>query len=153
MSTENPLVNKYSLVKGAARRARQLQSGAEPLLPTKSMKACRVAQDEILQGHVSYTVSPGEQNKEEAPAEPEVYAGVQADAAGQLRAWIEYYRDLGVYDFYRRAEGSGTAEADLTAEAAPESEVQNSVVLTSKEAAAPAVIEVPPTVRAAEPTH
>ena len=78
---------------------------------------------------------------------------MQADAAGQLRAWIEYYRDLGVYDFYRRAEGSGTAEADLTAEAAPESEVQNSVVLTSIEAAAPAVIEVPPTVSAAETTH
>jgi len=72
MSSENPLVNKYSLVKGAARRARQLQSGAEPLMPTKSMKACRVAQDEILQGHVSYTVSPGEQQKAEAPAEPEV---------------------------------------------------------------------------------
>jgi len=78
---------------------------------------------------------------------------VQADAAGQLRAWIEYYRDLGVYDFYRRAEGSGTAEADLTAEAAPESEAQDSVVLTSIEAAAPAVIEVPPTVSAAETTH
>jgi len=78
---------------------------------------------------------------------------VQADAAGQLRAWIEYYRDLGVYDFYRRAEGSGTAEADLTAEAAPESEVQDSVVLTSIESAAPAVIEVPPTVSAAETTH
>jgi DNA-directed RNA polymerase subunit omega len=70
--SENPLVNKYSLAKGAARRARQLQSGAEPLMPTKSMKACRVAQDEILQGHVSYTVSPGEQKKEEAPSEPEV---------------------------------------------------------------------------------
>jgi len=78
---------------------------------------------------------------------------VQADAAGQLGAWIEYYRDLGVYDFYRRAEGSGTAEADLTAEAAPESEAQDSVVLTSIEAAAPAVIEVPPTVSAAETTH
>ena len=47
MSIEDPLHNKYSLVKGAARRARQLQSGAAPLLPTKSMKACRVAQDEV----------------------------------------------------------------------------------------------------------
>jgi len=75
MSSENPLLNKYSLVKGAARRARQLQSGAEPMMPTKSMKACRVAQDEILQGHVSFTVEHGEQKAEEpkeAPAEPEV---------------------------------------------------------------------------------
>jgi len=52
-----------------------LQSGAEPMMPTKSMKACRVAQDEILQGHVSFTVEHGEQKAEEpkeAPAEPEV---------------------------------------------------------------------------------
>ena len=58
MSTENPLHNKYSLVKGAARRARQLQSGAQPLMPTKSMKACRVAQDEIKVGKVTFTVMP-----------------------------------------------------------------------------------------------
>ena len=72
MSSENPLLNKYSLVKGAARRARQLQSGAEPMVPTKSTKACRVAQDEILQGHVSFTVSNGEPKKEVTPEEPEV---------------------------------------------------------------------------------
>ena len=75
MSSENPLLNKYSLVKGAARRARQLQSGAEPMMPTKSMKACRVAQDEILQGHVSFTVGRDEPKVEEhteAAGEPEV---------------------------------------------------------------------------------
>ena len=52
------LLNKYSLVKGVARRARQLQSGAAPLMATNSMKACRVAQDEILTGHVQYFVKP-----------------------------------------------------------------------------------------------
>ena len=57
MSTEDPLHNKYSLVKGAARRARQLQNGAQPLTPTKSMKACRVAQDEINQGKVTFVVN------------------------------------------------------------------------------------------------
>ena len=69
MSSENPLLNKYSLVKGAARRARQLQSGAEPMMPTKSMKACRVAQDEILQGHVSFVVGHGERKVEEPKEE------------------------------------------------------------------------------------
>lgn len=54
--TEGILHNKYSLVKGAARRARQLQNGAEPTIVTKSMKACRVAQDEIRQGQVSYVL-------------------------------------------------------------------------------------------------
>ncbi len=57
MPIEDALHNKYSLVRGAARRARQLQSGAIPLATTKSIKACRVAQDEILQGHVTYVVN------------------------------------------------------------------------------------------------
>ncbi len=56
MSIEDAFHNKYSLVKGAARRARQLQSGAPPLTASKSMKACRVAQDEIREGRVSYVV-------------------------------------------------------------------------------------------------
>jgi DNA-directed RNA polymerase subunit omega len=57
MANEDPLHNKYSLVRGAARRARQLQSGAVPLMATKSIKACRVAQDEINQGRVTFVVS------------------------------------------------------------------------------------------------
>ena len=56
MTPENPFQNKYSLVKGAARRARQLQSGAPPLGASKSMKACRVAQDEIREGHVKFVL-------------------------------------------------------------------------------------------------
>jgi len=56
MAAEEVLFNKYSLVKGAARRARQLQSGAPPLSNSKSMKACRVAQDEIKQGHVTFVL-------------------------------------------------------------------------------------------------
>ncbi len=53
-TTDNIVHNKYSLVKGAARRARQLQNGAPAMIASKSMKACRVAQDEIEQGQVSY---------------------------------------------------------------------------------------------------
>jgi len=56
MTPMDSLQNKYSLVKGIALRARQLQSGAMPLIQTGSIKACRVAQDEIRQGHVSFTV-------------------------------------------------------------------------------------------------
>ncbi len=58
IDAQDSLLNKYSLVKGAARRARQLQSGAAPLIPTNSMKACRVAQDEIRNGNVRYFVKP-----------------------------------------------------------------------------------------------
>ena len=56
MTMESAFHNKYSLVKGAARRARQLQSGASPLIAAKSMKACRVAQEEIEQGHVKFVL-------------------------------------------------------------------------------------------------
>jgi DNA-directed RNA polymerase subunit omega len=63
MTIEDAYNNKYSLVKGAARRARQLQSGALPLIVAKSTKPCRVAQDEIQQGHVKFVLP-------ERPAEP-----------------------------------------------------------------------------------
>jgi DNA-directed RNA polymerase subunit omega len=56
--TNDLFLNKYSLVRGAARRARQLQSGMPSLGVSKSLKACRVAQDEIRVGKVTYTVSP-----------------------------------------------------------------------------------------------
>lgn len=55
MSAQELPPNKYSLVKGAARRARQLQNGAPPLGTSKSMKACRVAQDEIRTGKVTFS--------------------------------------------------------------------------------------------------
>jgi DNA-directed RNA polymerase subunit omega len=57
MIENDPLLNKYSLVKGAARRARQLQSGAPPLGVSKSLKACRVAQDEVLAGKVTFNMA------------------------------------------------------------------------------------------------
>ena len=66
MVNQEALHNKYSLVKGAARRARQLQSGAAPLTNSKSMKACRVAQDEIQQGRVTFVVG----KRTEPAAEP-----------------------------------------------------------------------------------
>ena len=56
MSIDVGLFNKYSLVKGAARRARQLQSGAPQVGSSTSMKACRVAQDEIRQGYVTFVI-------------------------------------------------------------------------------------------------
>lgn len=55
---EASLHNKYSLVRGAARRARQLQSGMPSLGVSNSLKACRVAQEEIRAGKVQYIVTP-----------------------------------------------------------------------------------------------
>jgi len=54
MSIEQEFDSNFRYVLVAARRARQLQNGAEPLIPTRSRKACRVAQDEIAAGKVAY---------------------------------------------------------------------------------------------------
>lgn len=48
--------SKYRYILVAARRARQLQGGADALVETSSRKACRIAQDEIQAGKVSYVV-------------------------------------------------------------------------------------------------
>ena len=48
--------SKYRYILVAARRARQLQGGANALVETSSRKACRIAQDEIQAGKVSYVV-------------------------------------------------------------------------------------------------
>ena len=79
MSIDDPLHNKYSLVKGAARRARQLQNGAPPLTPTKSMKACRVAQDEITQGKVTFVVNHEPKNIEALEEQHHSNDGIDAD--------------------------------------------------------------------------
>jgi len=57
MKIESSFDNRYNLVKVAARRARQLQSGATPMVNTQSTKACRVAQDEIRAGYVKYVLT------------------------------------------------------------------------------------------------
>lgn len=48
--------SKYRYILVAARRARQLQSGAPALVKTASRKASKIAQDEIHAGLVNYTV-------------------------------------------------------------------------------------------------
>lgn len=46
--------NKYRKVLVAAQRAKQLQKGARPLLQVPSMKATRLAIEEVEQGLVSF---------------------------------------------------------------------------------------------------
>jgi DNA-directed RNA polymerase subunit omega len=56
----------------AARRARQLQNGSHALVPTRSNKACRIAQDEINAGKIAYVKTEVEVVKPlvEGPAVP-----------------------------------------------------------------------------------
>jgi DNA-directed RNA polymerase subunit omega len=48
--------SNYRYILVAARRARQLQSGARPLVESHSRKPCRVAQDEIRAGKVKWFI-------------------------------------------------------------------------------------------------
>lgn len=54
MAIEQDFDSNFRYVLVAARRARQLQNGAEPMVPSRSRKPCRVAQEEIAAGKVAY---------------------------------------------------------------------------------------------------
>ena len=62
--------SKYRYILVAARRARQIQGGADALVETSSRKACRIAQDEIEAGKVSYVVPDPVAPIATAPSEP-----------------------------------------------------------------------------------
>lgn len=48
--------SNYRYILVAARRARQLQGGAPPVIETGSRKPCRIAQDEIKAGKVKWLI-------------------------------------------------------------------------------------------------
>lgn len=54
MTIETSFDSNYRKVLVAARRARQLQGGSHALISTQSTKACRIAQEEIEAGKISY---------------------------------------------------------------------------------------------------
>ena len=54
MKIETQFDSNYRKVLVAARRARQLQSGSHALVHSQSNKACRIAQDEVEAGKISY---------------------------------------------------------------------------------------------------
>lgn len=66
--------SNYRYILVAARRARQLQGGAPPVIETISRKPCRIAQDEIKAGKVKWVVP-------EIPASPVDVATEMLDQA------------------------------------------------------------------------
>ena len=72
MTIETNFDSNYRKVLVAARRARQIQSGAHALVPTHSTKACRIAQEEIDAGKIAYLKTTAEVVKPlvEGPAIP-----------------------------------------------------------------------------------
>jgi DNA-directed RNA polymerase subunit omega len=58
MTPEHGFDSNFRYVVMAARRARQLQNGSQPLIDSRSNKACRVAQEEIAAGKVKAAPQP-----------------------------------------------------------------------------------------------
>jgi DNA-directed RNA polymerase subunit omega len=74
MKLKDGFDSNYRYILVAARRARQLQGGAPPVIETISRKPCRIAQDEIKAGKVKWVVP-------EIPASPVDVATEMLDQA------------------------------------------------------------------------
>ena len=72
MTIETSFDSNYRKVLVAARRARQIQNGSQALIPTRSTKACRIAQEEVEAGKIAYVKKDEEVVKPlvEGPAVP-----------------------------------------------------------------------------------
>jgi DNA-directed RNA polymerase subunit omega len=56
--------SNYRYILVAARRARQLQSGASPMVATESTKPCRIAAEELQADKVKWETKPLESSAE-----------------------------------------------------------------------------------------
>jgi DNA-directed RNA polymerase subunit omega len=63
---DDPDQSTYRYIIVAAKRARQLQGGARPVLPTSSKKPTVIAMEEVRRGLVKYEI-PGQVPPEETP--------------------------------------------------------------------------------------
>lgn len=61
--------SNYRFILVAAKRARQLQSGAKAQIESNSRKACRIAQDEILAGKIKWNIPEVEKSAAEVARE------------------------------------------------------------------------------------
>jgi DNA-directed RNA polymerase subunit omega len=61
--------SNYRYILVAARRARQIQGGAPPVIDTHSRKPCRIAQDEIKAGKVKWIIPEMPKSPAEAASE------------------------------------------------------------------------------------
>ena len=57
--------SKFAFVLAAAKRARQLQAGAKPLVPTTAHKFTRMAMEEVSQGAVPFALPSLEDEDED----------------------------------------------------------------------------------------
>ncbi len=61
--------SNYRYILVAARRARQLQSGARPLVETITRKPCKIAREEIRAGKIKWMITVPQKSAVEEAAE------------------------------------------------------------------------------------
>ena len=61
--------SNYRYILVAARRARQIQSGAKPLVDVSSRKPCRIAREEIKAGKIQWSMQEAVKSKAEIASE------------------------------------------------------------------------------------
>jgi len=61
--------SNYRYILVAARRARQLQNGAKPMVDTPSRKPCRIAEQEIQASKVAWFIPEKQKSAAEAASE------------------------------------------------------------------------------------
>ena len=61
--------SNYRYILVAARRARQLQSGARPLVETVTRKPCKIAREEIRAGKIKWSITANEKTAVEQASE------------------------------------------------------------------------------------
>jgi DNA-directed RNA polymerase subunit omega len=61
--------SNYRYILVAARRARQLQSGARPLVDTITRKPCKIAREEIRAGKIKWSITFQEKSPVEQASE------------------------------------------------------------------------------------
>ena len=69
MKLMNGFDSNYRYILVAARRARQIQSGAKPLVEVSSRKPCRIAREEIKAGKIQWSLQETPKSKAEVASE------------------------------------------------------------------------------------
>ncbi len=63
--------SNYRYILVAARRARQLQSGAQPTVDTLTKKSCRIAEEELKAGNIAWYIPEKKTVVEPVAEQPE----------------------------------------------------------------------------------
>ncbi len=81
---DDPEQSTYRFIIVAAKRARQLQGGARPVLPTSSKKPTIIAMEEVRRGLVKYSLT-GQAPEEPQPVEAGAVSRLHEDHPGRRR--------------------------------------------------------------------